>query len=1725
MARFKIYSKDGQTVRYEGCPKYNGTYLKVSYLEFSSIASPTPIVWQVGDYVDYPRTGLRYTLRSIPSVRKKAKSGQTGDAFVYQNVQFMAQTQDLAVAPFVDLVPGDNGVHFSTQSAVSTFENAYGIAARIQACLDDLFPGVWDVKVYENLDGDFEKKISEAVDFSIDGGTCLEACDRMYDTWGIGWTHYKDSISGKDVLLFGRPNTRTSDNTSPDFIFGPGSGLTALKKSVANSDEIGTRLRVFGSSRNIPTSYYRGLDIYNGEGADIQNLMIPLSKWGKTDGKPDARKAYLQAPDDVVAALGLIPRTHYFDGSDGEEIYPSLEGATVGDVRAAKQELQDTTYVPSQTVYPDASERVDEIEAAANPEDDGYSGGSDGSKYKDTQVVSYAGVNRQQVHVSSNVRPEQYGDPTEVSYYIFSQVPLSKDDAVTVESGMEGYIEDANGIIYSDAGSVKVVLTLQSGTSTNGNLASKSVETTKEGNRYNFRLPEITLEHPSDYTDMNLRLTITVKASRSANSFFYVNLSGHDFLLGEYTPIKGDFTLTLKQIGFDISQRAPLTADGLARIYMVDGMNAGRSFYVRSCSYTSGSDTWLLGMYRTEDESTGMRYPNSQFPINPGDHFLLLDIAMPELYVGLASQRLYEKGIEMLNDISRVKPYYEPEVDAIVMTEQARVLREGMYMRLTDADIAGDSSEYVLIDTLTINEGEAEIPTYKVGLREYKKKTFQETTKAAIDDISQKASGGSSGRPSSSTAQSYDALSDKPKIDGVTLEGDRDSYNELGLINKSIFELVNIGTEESPLMAIRAKYGLFTESFLSARGSDPEAGSGGGGLDVQAMWYALGQPTGEQINASHIPSLAISKITGLQAALNSKLESITKAMVEGVLTGTITSHNHDGRYAPLSGGLVPSQYLPSYVDDVVEYASLSAFPASGEGGKIYVALDTNLTYRWGGTSYVEISPSLALGHTSGTAYPGDEGAALAERVESMKVITDLFGIDGDGNVYVKDNRGFYGNSFVSARGSDPGAGSGGGSGVDMESVWYALGQPTTEKINVSHIPALQQLSGTLTNAQLANSAISVAGVSVSLGGAVSTAQIASALTGSGYKLTDNDTTYTLTKSGSTITLTGSNGSKTSVTDSNTTYTLGSFGITATAAEINRLDGITASTAELNFVDGVTSNIQTQLNAKANASALAAYALKDGSNASGTWPISISGTATYATFLSSNSSTNVSTYLKYRMISGQTSLVGSNAANGAWCLPTTGGDAKYGNGQILRFGWAQNYYTDFHTGPNEIGSGSGLQFRQVIAGTVSSLGWRTLLDTANYSTYLDTRYLQKSSYTASDILAKLKTVDGSGSGLDADLLDGYQATDLSRLLSYINSGTKTAAGWYRVFTASSDRTDALGVNIILHLARSFNYTDNEAYTFCISVAYNNQVDITQVSGLANVRLITKIRVVSVNSGALYVDFYLSQSTNGNTYYITGSGPGTFQAAAAVSALVGNVTEFETFDGCKSQRGFSTSGVEGRGITYTGNHIRLKAATGGWAIGIEPYHNDDTTSFSHSVGGAYGANANTINYTYYGGTYNSPAMVILPNKMVGIGRTDPWYTLDVNGTIRAAVGIWSNGYVSAKGQDTTSDARYKRDVAALPAQAALAVLMRLRPSTWAWKDDGRRGAGFIAQEVTGVLPEAVREVGNGEDRHLALNYQMLHAYEVSALQTHETELERLRGRVNQLENEIKRIQHGS
>jgi hypothetical protein len=90
-----------------------------------------------------------------------------------------------------------------------------------------------------------------------------------------------------------------------------------------------------------------------------------------------------------------------------------------------------------------------------------------------------------------------------------------------------------------------------------------------------------------------------------------------------------------------------------------------------------------------------------------------------------------------------------------------------------------------------------------------------------------------------------------------------------------------------------------------------------------------------------------------------------------------------------SMGKVPSSQLPSFVDDVLEFSNFAAFPTTGEAGKIYVALNSNKTYRWSGSVYTIIGGDIALGETSSTAYPGDKGKENSIAVASLQEIVNL----------------------------------------------------------------------------------------------------------------------------------------------------------------------------------------------------------------------------------------------------------------------------------------------------------------------------------------------------------------------------------------------------------------------------------------------------------------------------------------------------------------------------------------------------------------------------------------------------------------------------------------------------------------------------------------------------------------------------------------------------------------
>lgn len=124
----------------------------------------------------------------------------------------------------------------------------------------------------------------------------------------------------------------------------------------------------------------------------------------------------------------------------------------------------------------------------------------------------------------------------------------------------------------------------------------------------------------------------------------------------------------------------------------------------------------------------------------------------------------------------------------------------------------------------------------------------------------------------------------------------------------------------------------------------------------------------------------------LEAALQKEIEDrkAGDTTITNNLNAFISTKGQPGGLAELdSTGKVPAAQLPSYVDDVLEYSTKAQFPQIGETGKIYVSKDTNLTYRWTGTQYLEISQSLALGETPSTAYSGDKGKVNRDALNSM----------------------------------------------------------------------------------------------------------------------------------------------------------------------------------------------------------------------------------------------------------------------------------------------------------------------------------------------------------------------------------------------------------------------------------------------------------------------------------------------------------------------------------------------------------------------------------------------------------------------------------------------------------------------------------------------------------------------------------------------------------------------
>lgn len=283
---------------------------------------------------------------------------------------------------------------------------------------------------------------------------------------------------------------------------------------------------------------------------------------------------------------------------------------------------------------------------------------------------------------------------------------------------------------------------------------------------------------------------------------------------------------------------------------------------------------------------------------------------------------------------------------------------------------------------------------------------------------------------SNATTESDGLMSsdDKNKLDGIADGANNYIHPDYtaktnGLYKVTIDEKGHVSETSSVTKADITALGIPGENTAYGTATDKALG-------VTKLYSSVGENTDGSITQKSMTDIlskkaeithdhTISNITGLQDSLDTKAAKTHTHVISDVadlqstLDGKAPSvHTHDDRYyteteidtklakksdsghihsaaditsgtlgadrlpaIPVGklSGVIDSSNLPSYVDDVLEYDTVSDFPKTGEAGKIYVATTTNLTYRWSGTGYVEISPSLALGTTSSTAYRGDLG--------------------------------------------------------------------------------------------------------------------------------------------------------------------------------------------------------------------------------------------------------------------------------------------------------------------------------------------------------------------------------------------------------------------------------------------------------------------------------------------------------------------------------------------------------------------------------------------------------------------------------------------------------------------------------------------------------------------------------------------------------------------------------
>lgn len=710
MSTWNIYHKDGSKLT-----DVNGEQITVHGLEYSdswmgecfltiNFKHEVPINFQIGDYIVY--RGERFELNYEPGKDKQARPDTYGEGFVYDSVKFNALQDELARAEFLDVVLNDNELHYTSLPKFPFFvQTLDDLLDRIQANLDEqIGAGLW--KIYSRnkdrsvqrgaLESEWlsvygektEDNVIESMSITVDSQTCWQALALVNEKWDINFI-----VRGRNIYV-----GNTGIEAGHIFSYGIGNGLYEIVQNADSEQSVITRLRAYGSEKNLPSHYYADLGIKY-----VANITKVIGA---------STNVELDLDVDYIETYFKNKRTYVISGQTQEQ--------SNGWVLQVTFDFQTTI-----TGYVTQSGSSGKCRFYSELKGGQVDSGDEESKEKLDAFIAQVNAGNTKMYITSGLNKKV--------------VPSSmKEYAKNLPNNMSINRLMLPGFPHVSLSDFYDSLTEQE---------KKYVNPTGKPHKFStdpyrpyidsLNIEEIGLRSASQFFDTDDKTNGVIEIYPTIEE---MEIGGvrvdeidegvapdDDGRFGDNETVKNVDIYLNKAIDFDIND---LKDDDFS-ISMKDGMCGGRTFKVASSTKVDGR--WRLTIERSKDDALELWFPYKDYPIKNGDHFVLTGITLPDSYVNAASLKLLKYAIALLDKNDYTRYVYQPKVDELFMARQHDKAQEdetGTIKSLHDTLKAGDLMNFndtdlniegiISIDQLTIKEEDGKIPTYDITLREDK---------------------------------------------------------------------------------------------------------------------------------------------------------------------------------------------------------------------------------------------------------------------------------------------------------------------------------------------------------------------------------------------------------------------------------------------------------------------------------------------------------------------------------------------------------------------------------------------------------------------------------------------------------------------------------------------------------------------------------------------------------------------------------------------------------------------------------------------------------------------------------------------------------------------------------------------------------------------------------------------------------------------------------------------